>query len=104
MNEQGAIPLNWLGVTGLGWAAAVATTITDNLILVGAVLGALVALSTLLIRLFTVVDNRVTAVIHRMQTEGELPTRLERLENQRTNERLFEMMKELIDRLDDEPT
>lgn len=75
-------------VLGYGAAIVIAATASENALLVGAILGILVALSTLLIRVFVLVDNRVRTEVQRMQAAGELPTALERQENHRNLELL----------------
>lgn len=86
-----------VGYAGLGWATVLAAAATDNIVVVGIGLGVLVALSTLLIRIFLVVDNRIENSLARKMANGDLPTRLERRETQRTLEKLTEKLDELLE-------
>ncbi len=83
------------GYVGLAYASALAAAATDNLLVVGIGLGILVALSTLLIRIFLVIDHRIDARLDRKMAIGDLPTKTERQEMQRT----LELLTEKLDRL-----
>ena len=90
--------LQWIGGGGLAVAGAIGATISDNTLLVGAAIGILVGASTLLLRIFSVVDTRVRSEIERMQAHGDLPTRLERQEQRRALELINEKMDRLLAR------
>lgn len=86
-----------VGYAGLAWATGIAAAATDNLLVAVTVVAILVALSTLLIRLFLVVDHRIDARLNSKMLSGELPTQLERQETQRTLEQLTVKLDRLLE-------
>ena len=86
-----------IGYAGLGSAVFAASSLTQNLGVAVGIVTLLVLLSTLLIRFTATVQRSTQAVIHKMQADGDLPTRLERdeilkaiaslVEHNRTEER-----------------
>ena len=86
-----------VGYLGYAWATSIAVVTSDNLLIVAVGLGILVAVSTLLIRVGGVVENKARQVIREYQATGELPTTLEREEIQRTLEVLNEKMDRLLE-------
>ena len=53
----------------------IGAVVAENLLIAGAALGVLVAISTLMIRIVQVVDNRIESAIAHKQAEGDLPTK-----------------------------
>jgi len=91
------VSVSQVGYLGYAWAAVIAIVTSDNLLIVAVGLGILVAVSTLLIRVGGVVENKARQVIREYQATGELPTTLEREEIQRTLEVLNEKMDRLLE-------
>ncbi len=70
--------ISQVGYAGLGWAVLAASTLTQNIGVAVGIVTLLVLLSTLLIRFSAAVEKATKGVIHEMQADGDLPTRLER--------------------------
>ena len=83
-----------IGYVGLGWAVVAASTLTQNIGVAVGIVTLLVLLSTLLIRFTTAVEKATRGVIHEMQADGDLPTRLERDEIQKALVSLIEYNKD----------
>lgn len=62
------------GYATLTWAWVIGAAALDSVVIVSAIIGALVAISTLMIRIGTLIENRVESTINRMQSSGDLPT------------------------------
>lgn len=92
------VDIQSLGYTGLGVAAVVASAVTENVALVAGVIALLVGLSTLMIRIISIVDTRARNLIHEMQVTGELPTRRERDDVQQALSSLDEKLDRLLER------
>jgi len=78
------------GYVGMGWAVIIATTVTENIMVAVGIVTLIVLLSTLLIRFSSAVEKATRGVIHEMQADGDLPTRLERDEILKTLASLVE--------------
>jgi len=100
------VSVSQVGYLGYAWATSIAVVTSDNLLIVAVGLGILVAVSTLLIRVGGVVENKARQVIREYQATGELPTTLERdtgelpttLEREEI-QRTLEVLNEKMDRL-----
>ncbi len=82
-----------VGYFGLAWAGMIGAVTYDNLALIAVGIGIVVGISTLLIRINTIVKTGAKGVVHEMQATGELPTTLERKE-------IRDLLKSLDERMD----
>ncbi len=86
-----------VGYFGLTGAVFAASTLSQNIGIAVSIVMLLVLLSTLLIRFASTIEKTTKSVIHRMQADGDLPTRLEREEITRTLEVLDQKMDRLLE-------
>ncbi len=79
-----------IGYLGIGWAVILASTVTENVGIAVGIVTILVLLSTLFMRMNNVIEKIAKDVIHEMQSDGDLPTMLEREETAKALASLIE--------------
>ncbi len=86
-----------VGYFGLAWAGMIGAATYDNLAYIAIGIGIVVGISTLLIRINTIVKTGAKGVVHEMQATGELPTTLERREIRQALESLDQKLDRLLE-------